>query len=134
MTKRLSTAERNRIIYDYINGIMDENYEVKKTRTNKYQVRKRRSPFIPPEPLPQRVVQEAEPEQEEGEQEEEHALNRISNEQLLTKLTSLLDTKAQEDDEEEYIDTAQMETPYAPQETYQPAPPRRCGRKRLSLI
>ena len=125
--KRLQQAIRNQIIYDFINGIPNEEYEVKKTKDDKYQVRKRKSPFIPPapeEPVSQKEEQEQQQEQSVKEEELKHKdeSSRITNEELLMKLSSLLDLKKaesseQSDDcgssnfsEDEYIQTAPAPT------------------------
>ena len=113
MTKRLSQAERNKIIYDYINGVPNEEYEVRKTKSDKYMVRKRKSPFNPQQ---ETIHIEAQTQQTQPMNEitptPEEKLNRISNEELLSKLSTLLELKEQEQssEEDEYIDTAPAPT------------------------
>lgn len=97
MSKKLSPAQRKQIISDYKNGIQNEEYRVIDRGNGTYQVRKRDSKFILP-PRPQTPAPKIEPEPEEEEEKKETPV-RMSNEELLYKLSNLLQVPVKEPEE-----------------------------------
>lgn len=99
MSKKLTPAQRKQIISDYKNGIQNEEYRVIDRGEGKYQVRKRESAFKLPQrpvtPLPEKQKEE---EEEKEEVKEEKPL-RMSNEELLYKLSNLLQVPVKETEE-----------------------------------
>ena len=93
---RLSASQRKQIISDYRNGIPNEDYRVIDRGDGTYQVRKRDSKFK----KPKKVEPEPEPVKEEPKKEEPpKESNRMSNEELLRKLSTLLKVPEQEVEE-----------------------------------
>ena len=94
---RLTPAQRKQIISDYKNGIQNQDYRVIDRGDGKYQVRKRESKFklsiaeskIPKSPPPQEPTPEPKKEDTSG---------RLTNEELLRKLSILLDVPQKEVD------------------------------------
>ena len=95
--KRLTPAERKQIISDYKNGIQNQDYRVIDRGDGTYQVRKRESKFklsideskIPKSPPPPEPTPEPKKEDTSG---------RLTNEELLRKLSVLLDVPQKEVD------------------------------------
>ena len=106
MSKRLTPAMRKQIISDYKHGIPNPEYRVIDRGDGTYQVRKRDSKFklsideskIPKSPPPE------EKEEEEEKKEPKQESTRMTNEELLRKLSVLLDVPQKEVDKtpEEY--------------------------------
>ena len=94
MSKKLTPAQRKQIISDYRNGIPNEDYRVIDRGDGSYQVRKRESPFKAPK---KKVVKEEVNEEEEVK--EKNKPLRMSNEELLHKLSNLLQVPIQEPEE-----------------------------------
>ena len=92
---KLTSSERKQIISDYKHGIPNEEYRVIDQGNGKYQVRKRASKFK----MPARPKQEPEPKVEEEEEPKKPIMERMSNEELLRKLSSLLQVPQQEVEE-----------------------------------
>ena len=89
MSRKLTPSLRRQIISDYKNGIQNEEYRVIDQGIGKYQVRKRESKFkIQPKLIPQT-------EQKEEEEKKESPI-RMSNEDLLYKLSNLLQVPQKE--------------------------------------
>ena len=94
---RLTPAQRKQIISDYKNGIQNQDYRVIDRGDGTYQVRKRESKFklsideskIPKSPPPQEPTPEPKKEDTSG---------RLTNEELLRKLSVLLDVPQKEVD------------------------------------
>ena len=94
MSKRLSPAMRKQIISDYKHGIQNPEYRVIERDDGSYQVRKRDSKFkllvqTPDEP-------ESEPEPEPEPEPKKPESPRLTNEELLRKLSVLLDVPEKE--------------------------------------
>ncbi len=95
---------RNQIISDYKHGIQNEEYRVLETSNGKFQVRKRTSPFVPNSQSVKRVqIEEPEKETEKEKVEDtsktslsSNLNDRMSNEDLLRKLSTLLDVPQKE--------------------------------------
>ena len=108
---KLSSSERKQIISDYKHGIPNEEYRVIDQGNGKFQVRKRASKFK----MPAKAKPEPEPEVEE-EEPKKPLMDRMSNEELLRKLSSLLQIPQQDveqppedyDHEEESYEQAQQ--------------------------
>ena len=97
MSRKLTPSQRKQIISDYKNGIPNEEYRVIDQGNGKYQVRKRESQFkIPPRPVTP-IVPKEEPREEEEEKKESPI--RMSNEDLLYKLSNLLQVPRKEPEE-----------------------------------
>ena len=97
MSRKLTPSQRKQIISDYKNGIPNEEYRVIDQGNGKYQVRKRESQFkIPPRPVTP-IVSKEEPREEEEEKKESPI--RMSNEDLLYKLSNLLQVPKKEPEE-----------------------------------
>ena len=96
---RLTPAMRKQIISDYKNGIQNPDYRVIDRGDGTYQVRKRESKFKISQ---QQVEQQVEPQPEPEPKKEES--NRLTNEELLRKLSVLLDVPQKQVDQtpEEY--------------------------------
>ena len=94
---RLTPAQRKQIISDYKNGIQNQDYRVIDRGDGTYQVRKRESKFklsideskIPKSPPPPEPTPEPKKEDTSG---------RLTNEELLRKLSVLLDVPQKEVD------------------------------------
>ena len=94
---RLTPAQRKQIISDYKNGIQNQDYRVIDRGDGTYQVRKRESKFklsideskIPKSPPPPEPTTEPKKEDTSG---------RLTNEELLRKLSVLLDVPQKEVD------------------------------------
>ncbi len=101
MTKKLSPAQRKQIISDYRNGIPNEEYRVIDRGNGTYQVRKRESRFkMPPRPRTPSIQKNRDVEEEEDEVEEKkNKPVRMSNEDLLYKLSNLLQVPVKEPEE-----------------------------------
>ena len=94
MSRKLTPSQRKQIISDYKNGIQNEEYRVLDRGDGNYQVRKRESKFkIPPRPKTPAPQQN---EEEEEVEEKKHNSNRMSNEELLYKLSNLLQVHVKE--------------------------------------
>lgn len=111
---RLTQSERNQIISDYKHGIANEDYRVIDRGDGTYQVRKRTSKFKVPK-QPKQVEPEPQPK-------EEPKSDRLTNEDLLRKLSYLLKIPEQqveetpqefEQEEEAYEQTQQYFDRYA---------------------
>ena len=89
---RLTQSERNQIISDYKHGIANEDYRVIDRGDGTYQVRKRTSKFKVPKQQPKQV--EPEPQSKE-----EPKSDRLTNEDLLRKLSYLLKIPEQQVEE-----------------------------------
>ena len=102
MSRKLTPSQRKQIISDYKNGIQNEEYRVIDRGEGKYQVRKRESQFkLPPRPetpVPQKSAEEEE-EKEEKKEEKKESPMRMSNEELLYKLSNLLQVPVKETEE-----------------------------------
>ena len=102
MSRKLTPAQRKQIISDYKNGIQNEDYRVIDQGDGKYQVRRREDKFkIPPRPttpLPPKL-QKVEEEEDKEEKPPKDSPIRMSNEELLYKLSNLLQVPVQEPDE-----------------------------------
>lgn len=98
MSKKLTPSQRRQIISDYKNGIQNEEYRVIDRGEGKYQVRKRESQFKLPSrsetPGPQKSAEE-----EEEKEEEKDSPMRMKNEELLYKLSNLLQVPVKETEE-----------------------------------
>lgn len=98
MSKKLTPSQRRQIISDYKNGIQNEEYRVIDRGEGKYQVRKRESQFKlpsrPETPGPQKSAEE-----EEEKEEEKDSPMRMKNEELLYKLSNLLQVPVKETEE-----------------------------------
>lgn len=96
---RLTPAERRQIISDYKHGIANPDYRVIDRGDGTFQVRKRDSKFKAfikkpeVEEVPQEVEAEPEPKKETKKES-----TRLTNEELLLKLSKLLDIPRQEPD------------------------------------
>ena len=96
MSRKLTPSQRKQIISDYKNGIPNEEYRVIDQGNGKYQVRKRESQFkLPPKP----VTPPEEKEETEEEEEKKDSPVRMSNEDLLYKLSNLLQVPKKETEE-----------------------------------
>ena len=96
MSRKLTPSQRKQIISDYRNGIPNEEYRVIDQGNGKYQVRKRESQFkLPPKPV---APPKEEPKEEEEEEKKESPI-RMSNEDLLYKLSNLLQVPKKEPEE-----------------------------------
>lgn len=95
MSKKLSPSQRRQIISDYKNGIQNEEYRVIDRGNGDYQVRKRDSKFKLTKPKKEEVVEE----EEVNEEPKEKSSMRMSNEELLYKLSNLLQVPIKETDE-----------------------------------
>ena len=91
MSKRLSPAMRKQIISDYEHGIPNPDYRVLQLKDGSYQVRRRTSPFqfSSSAQVPEQVQEAPKP---SGSSENQ----RLSNEELLRKLSTLLEIPVQE--------------------------------------
>ena len=126
---KLSPSQRKQIISDYKNGISNEDYRVIDQGNGKYQVRKRESGFkCPPKPKKPHVKIQEEQEEEEEVKEPKKDNNRMSNEELFRKLSTLLQVpepeveqtpQEYEQEEEAYDQTQQYLNSYA-QQGYSP--------------
>ena len=97
MSRKLTPSQRKQIISDYKNGIPNEEYRVIDQGNGKYQVRKRESQFkLPPRPVTPYVPKE---ETREEEEEKKESPIRMSNEDLLYKLSNLLQVPRKEPEE-----------------------------------
>ena len=97
MSRKLTPSQRKQIISDYKNGIQNEEYRVLDRGDGNYQVRKRESKFkIPPRPKTPAPQQN---EEEEEVEEKKYNSNRMSNEELLYKLSNLLQVPVKEPEE-----------------------------------
>ena len=97
MSRKLTPSQRKQIISDYRNGIPNEEYRVIDQGNGKYQVRKRESQFkLPPKPV---APPKEEPKKEEEEEEKKESPIRMSNEDLLYKLSNLLQVPKKEPEE-----------------------------------
>ena len=97
MSRKLTPSQRKQIISDYKNGIPNEEYRVIDQGNGKYQVRKRESQFkLPPRPVTPFVPKE---ETREEEEEKKESPIRMSNEDLLYKLSNLLQVPRKEPEE-----------------------------------
>ena len=94
MSKKLSPSQRRQIISDYKNGIQNEEYRVIDRGNGNYQVRKRDSKFKLAKPQKEII-----PEEEEEKVEKQKTSLRMSNEELLYKLSNLLQVPIKETDE-----------------------------------
>ena len=94
MSKKLSPSQRRQIISDYKNGIQNEEYRVIDRGNGNYQVRKRDSKFKLTKPQKEVI-----PEEEEEKVEKQKSSLRMSNEELLYKLSNLLQVPIKETDE-----------------------------------
>ena len=94
MSKKLSPSQRRQIISDYKNGIQNEEYRVIDRGNGNYQVRKRDSKFKLAKPQKEVI-----PEEEEEKVEKQKSSLRMSNEELLYKLSNLLQVPIKETDE-----------------------------------
>ena len=94
MSKKLSPSQRRQIISDYKNGIQNEEYRVIDRGNGNYQVRKRDSKFKLAKPQKEVI-----PEEEEEKVEKQKSSLRMSNEELLYKLSNLLQVPIKEIDE-----------------------------------
>ena len=93
MSRKLTPSQRRQIISDYKNGIQNEEYRVIDQGNGKYQVRKKESKFkVQPKLVPQ---PQPEPEPKEEEEKKESPI-RMSNEDLLYKLSNLLQVPQKE--------------------------------------
>ena len=102
MSRKLTPAQRKQIISDYKNGIQNEDYRVIDQGDGKYQVRRREDKFkIPPRPMtpPPPKLQKVEEEEDKEEKPPKDSPIRMSNEELLYKLSNLLQVPVQEPDE-----------------------------------
>ena len=90
---RLTPALRKQIISDYIHGIQNPEYRVIDRGDGSYQVRKRDSKFkaLIKQPIPEENEPEPEPEPPKP------GPTRLTNEELLHKLSKLLDVPQQAD-------------------------------------
>ena len=91
MSKKLSPSQRRQIISDYKNGIQNEEYRVIDRGNGNYQVRKRDSKFKLTKPQKEVI-----PEEEEEKVEKQKSSLRMSNEELLYKLSNLLQVPIKE--------------------------------------
>ena len=91
MSKKLSPSQRRQIISDYKNGIQNEEYRVIDRGDGNYQVRKRDSKFKLTKPQKEVI-----PEEEEEKVEKQKSSLRMSNEELLYKLSNLLQVPIKE--------------------------------------
>ena len=98
MSKKLTPSQRRQIISDYKNGIQNEEYRVIDRGEGKYQVRKRESQFKLP-PRPETPVPQKSAEEEEENEEKQESPMRMSNEELLYKLSNLLQVPVKETEE-----------------------------------
>lgn len=98
MSKKLTPSQRRQIISDYKNGIQNEEYRVIDRGEGKYQVRKRESQFKLP-PRPETPVPQKSAEEEEEKEEKNDSPMRMSNEELLYKLSNLLQVPVKETEE-----------------------------------
>lgn len=98
MSKKLTPSQRRQIISDYKNGIQNEEYRVIDRGEGKYQVRKRESQFKLP-PRPETPVPQKSAEEEEENEEKKESPMRMSNEELLYKLSNLLQVPVKETEE-----------------------------------
>ena len=99
MSRKLTPSQRKQIISDYKNGIQNEEYRVIDRGEGKYQVRKRESQFkLPPRPVTPGPQISAEEEEEKKEEKKESPM-RMSNEELLYKLSNLLQVPVKETEE-----------------------------------
>ena len=94
MSKKLSPSQRRQIISDYKNGIQNEEYRVIDRGNGNYQVRKRDSKFKLAKPQKEVI-----PEEEEEKVEKQKSSLRMSNEELLYKLSNLLQVPIKETNE-----------------------------------
>ena len=98
MSRKLTPSQRKQIISDYKNGIQNEEYRVIDRGEGKYQVRKRESQFKLP-PRPETPVPQKSAEEEEEKEEKNDSPMRMSNEELLYKLSNLLQVPVKETEE-----------------------------------
>ena len=92
---RLTPAQRKQIISDYKNGIQNQDYRVIDRGDGTYQVRKRESKFKLS--IDESKIPKSPPEQKE-ESKKEDTSGRLTNEELLRKLSVLLDVPQKEVD------------------------------------
>ena len=92
---RLTPAQRKQIISDYKNGIQNQDYRVIDRGDGTYQVRKRESKFKLS--IDESKIPKSPPEQTE-EPKKEDTSGRLTNEELLRKLSVLLDVPQKEVD------------------------------------
>ena len=91
---RLTQSERNQIISDYKHGIANEDYRVIDRGDGTYQVRKRTSKFKVPKQQQKQEEQEPQPKEEPKPEPD-----RLTNEDLLRKLSYLLKIPEQQVEE-----------------------------------
>ena len=133
MSRKLTPSQRRQIISDYKNGIQNEEYRVIDQGNGKYQVRKRDSKFkVQPQLVPQ---PEPEPKPKEEEEKKESPI-RMSSEDLLYKLSNLLQVPQKEPEEtpEEYEheeEAIKEDKEYFERAAVQPNP---WARRKFSLI
>jgi hypothetical protein len=112
---KLTPSERNQIISDYKHGIPNEEYRVLETSSGKFQVRKRKSPFKSGK---EEKHVEIIPEKEEPKEEPKKVDDRMSNEDLLRKLSTLLDVPQQKTEQTPEEHEAEEEAYEQEQEYY----------------
>jgi hypothetical protein len=132
MSRKLTPSQRRQIISDYKNGIQNEDYRVLDRGNGNYQVRKRESKFK----LPKKIEAVEEENEEEEEKHNNESPLRMTNEELLYKLSNLLQipTKQAEElpdehDHEEEVFEEDMRTIQRAAENTNP-----WQRRRLSLF
>ena len=114
---KLTPSERNQIISDYKHGIPNEEYRVLETSSGKFQVRKRKSPFKSTSAASEKHV-ELKPVEEPVKEEQKKVDERMSNEDLLRKLSTLLDVPQQKTEQTPEEHEAEEEAYEQEQEYY----------------